>query len=887
MDPDHRGDNDDVLVKITTFTGVVVALNVPSAITVMEIRKTLQHYAECCYITQYALVTKDGTTLNDVYSLGQQGKGKGPHHLSMVFTPYSYTGMRDHILQIRDLHGQEAEEFALTCASPDETGQRDDPLSYPPISRNTLLYSMLPSDEGAELCEAFGTQAGILTEKNCDFEGVLQTVTLDTPKTPQQPLVSMSMATPLPLRRLRGDLCYFTVSYGKQTWGIAGTHAGFHIIASHDFSDTTKAGEVYQTLFGLLYHVIPGQAERYEDLIKSRIMHTHHDDYAVFPTQQWLEARPEIGYKDAWRCKEYEHSITWPQDPRFSQRNWCTQWVAGEAGIDQVFGEFVAVARQSVVLAVDGSLTASEVEGSFDDQVFFFNGIALTFCKETSTKNNPSWTAARKDILFNKKLALFLSKENIYSLPTCCVDYHGYRAWCVGVSFEIFDKHGLSKLAYRQEVLPDLPMDQEKTRVMLSSIFEKNSLSVHIPQGDFNTSLYEGRDGRMYVEATHGVMAKKHDGKILRSELYEKYNSLLRKCEEGSVSSCGTNEVSSDTTATVVDAVVEKEITLESTLHGQIDQLVKDLTELTISLGDSAALTKTFHDRGVPMSSLGTVYERITPSHPDSSRLLWEGILRSAKKEFRALVKPLRTGAISAQIATFLNDFFSKEETGLKRRIQSRVETHFELPYDTAWRSANEACWYMLRGLCLKVGLVIVARQFDWNATKIFKKSDINDLVAVVYRCSPASNRNDEETEIQLCFEQAVRSNEMRDEKTMTRALTQMVLEIGRRAGWDTPQLIAPLHSLALAHLRLASPSISASLYARAANIGFLSCGSSSIDYTSSVLNYAVCALKTCNISLLLGAQEAVEGLSDASCPEKGKYLAAFEQKIVGKVNEK
>eukprot|EP01059_Diplonema_ambulator_P014415 TRINITY_DN25317_c0_g1_i1.p1 TRINITY_DN25317_c0_g1~~TRINITY_DN25317_c0_g1_i1.p1 ORF type:complete len:894 (+),score=158.84 TRINITY_DN25317_c0_g1_i1:36-2684(+) len=878
LDPDTR-DGDEVLLRITTLTGTVIVLNVPTAITVMEIRKTLQHYAECCYVTQYALVTREGVVLSDLVTLGQQWtKGKGVKMLQMVFTPYSHSALREHIVQLRELHGEECEDFALTCASIDESGPHSDPLSYPNISRASLMYSMAPPDEPSEISASLG-HTDILSA-NPKHAAILATTAADTPPLPPQPLIATHMAVPTSNRRLRGDLMYFTVSFGKQTYGVAGTHDGFHLLASHDFTDTTKTGDTYQTLLGLLYNVIPGQRERYEELIRVRVMNSRHEDGAVFPPQKWLVKTPEACYRDAWQSREYEYSITQAQDPRFSQRNWCTQWVECESAIDQIFSEFVASCRQAVMLAVDGSLMASEAASRFEDQVFFFHGIAVSFCSEVSTINSPSWAAAHKDLLFSKYLSPYLSKENIHTLPTCCVDYHGYRAWCVGVSFEIFDKHGLSKLAYRQGIEPDRPMTSDTVRNLLGR-FEKSNLITLRDADNELPSVFEGRDGRMYIENTHYLLGR-HDEGLARPEMYEKHNGMLHRCDETSVSSCGTNELaSSENSAT--------DVTDKDAVSFQTDLLARDIIDGTVSLGDSASLTKTFHDRGVPMRMVGRVYHKLPEDNSDCSRLMLECVLRGAKRGLRDVLREHRGGVVSPAIADYLNGLFVAWEnlTEVQEAVKAYAEGHFGMTGVEVfnWRGDGELCWYVLRGVCLKVGLVIAGREFEWGAKKVFKKGDVGDVVPVCYRLLPATNRNDEEMEMGLCMEQAMKLSELKDDRNTCRALSQLIHELTRHHGCDSPYLIPPLHSLALSLLHLSTPHSAAPLYARAANIAFLTSGSGSPDYMSSLLNYTLCAVKMNNAHHLQVAHAALSEIQRKKSKEHtawdvSKYLEAVAKKM-------
>ncbi|TPX65936.1 hypothetical protein SpCBS45565_g04801 [Spizellomyces sp. 'palustris'] len=195
---------------------------------------------------------------------------------------------------------------------------------------------------------------------------------------------------------------------------------------------------------------------------------------------------------------------------------------------------------------------------------------------------------------------------------------------------------------------------------------------------------------------------------------------------------------------------------------------------------DGEALTKRFHQRGVNMRYLGKtvqVAESTAAKVPRCPHEYFtelckqEMIARAAKHVLRDLLKDTPLYLMGECVSHFLNCLFCGEEgvvpvtegvhgritpktlsyaaltpAALHERIQKVVAQRFRfegIPKDLILSRRVP----LLRSICLKVGLQIEARDYEWDATPIFGPSDIVNHYPVVKHAEPRASFAEEAME--------------------------------------------------------------------------------------------------------------------------------------------
>ncbi|GMH13786.1 hypothetical protein Nepgr_015627 [Nepenthes gracilis] len=185
-----------------------------------------------------------------------------------------------------------------------------------------------------------------------------------------------------------------------------------------------------------------------------------------------------------------------------------------------------------------------------------------------------------------------------------------------------------------------------------------------------------------------------------------------------------------------------------------VPKLVADFGSLELSPVDGRTLTDFMHTRGLQMCSLGRVVELADKLPHVQSLCIHEMIVRAYKHILQAVVAVIDNVADFADaIATCLNVLLGTPSSNADADIVSDdklkwkwVETFLLKRFGWKWR--EESCqelrkYAILRGLCHKVGLEIVARDYEMDTDAPFKKSDIISMVPVYKHvaCSSADGR--------------------------------------------------------------------------------------------------------------------------------------------------
>lgn len=186
-----------------------------------------------------------------------------------------------------------------------------------------------------------------------------------------------------------------------------------------------------------------------------------------------------------------------------------------------------------------------------------------------------------------------------------------------------------------------------------------------------------------------------------------------------------------------------------------IPKLIADFGSLELSPVDGRTLTDFMHTRGLQMRSLGRVVELAEKLPHIQSLCVHEMVTRAFKHILQAVIVAVgNVTDMAAAIAACLNillgsstkencDQDLNDDHNLKMRwLENFLSKRF------GWRLEDEfqhlRKFAILRGLCHKVGLELVPKDYDMDGPNPFKRSDIISMVPVYKHvaCSSADGRN-------------------------------------------------------------------------------------------------------------------------------------------------
>ncbi|CAL5029714.1 unnamed protein product [Urochloa decumbens] len=174
-----------------------------------------------------------------------------------------------------------------------------------------------------------------------------------------------------------------------------------------------------------------------------------------------------------------------------------------------------------------------------------------------------------------------------------------------------------------------------------------------------------------------------------------------------------------------------------------LPKLVADFASLELSPVDGRTMTDFMHTRGLNMSSLGRVVELAEKLPHIQSICIHEMVIRSFKHVIRAVIAAVDDMQnMSAAIAETLNILLGSPRVENGADTDAHIEHNLRLKWVESflskrffWKLKDEFAhlrkFIILRGLCSKVGLELVARDYDMNSPNPFDKSDIVSIVPV------------------------------------------------------------------------------------------------------------------------------------------------------------
>ncbi|KAA8535426.1 hypothetical protein F0562_030433 [Nyssa sinensis] len=186
-----------------------------------------------------------------------------------------------------------------------------------------------------------------------------------------------------------------------------------------------------------------------------------------------------------------------------------------------------------------------------------------------------------------------------------------------------------------------------------------------------------------------------------------------------------------------------------------LPKLVADFGSLELSPVDGRTLTDFMHTRGLQMCSLGRVVELADKLPHVQSLCIHEMVVRAYKHILQAVVAAVDNVAdLAASVASCLNILLGTPSTensdaDISNDVELKwkgLETFLLKRFGWRWKSESRhdlRKFAILRGLCHKVGLELVPRDYDMDSASPFKKSDIISMVPIYKHvaCSSADGR--------------------------------------------------------------------------------------------------------------------------------------------------
>ncbi|XP_071710455.1 protein REDUCED CHLOROPLAST COVERAGE 2-like isoform X2 [Rutidosis leptorrhynchoides] len=180
-----------------------------------------------------------------------------------------------------------------------------------------------------------------------------------------------------------------------------------------------------------------------------------------------------------------------------------------------------------------------------------------------------------------------------------------------------------------------------------------------------------------------------------------------------------------------------------------LPKLVADFGSLELSPVDGRTLTDFMHTRGLRMCSLGRVVELADKLPHVQSLCIHEMVIRAYKHILQAVIAAVDDITdLAGSIAACLNVLLGTPNTSVAESdlkwdwVESFLSKRFACQTKNEFRTSLRKV-SVLRGLCHKVGLELVPRDYDMDSAYPFKKADIISMVPVYKHvaCSSADGR--------------------------------------------------------------------------------------------------------------------------------------------------
>ncbi|KAM9994200.1 hypothetical protein ACTFIZ_005518 [Dictyostelium cf. discoideum] len=195
-----------------------------------------------------------------------------------------------------------------------------------------------------------------------------------------------------------------------------------------------------------------------------------------------------------------------------------------------------------------------------------------------------------------------------------------------------------------------------------------------------------------------------------------------------------------------------------------IPRLIEDLMLFNVAPVDGQTLTQVMHVRGINMRYLGYIAKNESANVPFIQDLLFnEMVSRAAKHCFNRLLRSTNASDMAHSISHFLNCFLGTETGSVsadeksKKAKQIKSSAINELTQGKLWSEIAqlvsskfdfeipthsvpmESRLIVLRCICLKMGIQILAKDYNFTTDAPFSPEDIVDLFPIVKHVNPRS----------------------------------------------------------------------------------------------------------------------------------------------------
>lgn len=379
------------------------------------------------------------------------------------------------------------------------------------------------------------------------------------------------------------------------------------------------------------------------------------------------------------------------------------------------------------------------------------NSLRLLLHKKTSLQNNilpNSKRSESEELRTSQSFVEKLLKESLTKLQEECVQADTFTRWELGACWI--------------QHLQDQKKSEKDKKVSIDKV--KNELKVE----GLGTPLRSLKNRKKDLEGSN-TEPQSRSSKVADAVNGEAENSVLDFAESQLEASEIENELALRNLLS--DAAFTRLKESETGLHCKsllelIDQsqkyynevalpkLVADFGSLELSPVDGRTLTDFMHTRGLRMRSLGQVVKLSEKLSHVQSLCIHEMIVRAFKHILQAVIAAVCIPEeMAAAIAAALNLMLgvpesekAKQSSAVDYLTRTWLEVFLKKRYDWDLASFNYTELRkiaILRGLCHKVGVELVPRDFDMNSPNPFKKEDIISLVPVHKQaaCSSADGR--------------------------------------------------------------------------------------------------------------------------------------------------
>lgn len=183
---------------------------------------------------------------------------------------------------------------------------------------------------------------------------------------------------------------------------------------------------------------------------------------------------------------------------------------------------------------------------------------------------------------------------------------------------------------------------------------------------------------------------------------------------------------------------------------------------------DTETFTSVLHQRGINLRYLGVIAKLVDQYSPIYRTLLYrEMIVRATKTLFNRMILKVASFSLDDFVASFLNSFFGKMSAlhhaslsgiNLNKENTSSITDEFGLSHNSLWASIRSVVQTKynytlpdmipssifelptLRALCLKIGIQIQTKVYDFAKEKIFETCNIIDFIPIIKHAAPVSS---------------------------------------------------------------------------------------------------------------------------------------------------